>query len=310
MKTFRPLAALAAAVLLLSLAACSSAPGASHEVSTSNDVRLTPHSLAEDSVGADARSVAGERSIVRTGNITLEVASTADAVDTISDVAKKLGGSVVSQTVSRGGGSSLSGDMTIRVPSEKLEAAFKELSQLGTVLSENRGADDVTEQHVDLQARVKSLTASVERLRELMAEARSTSDLLEAERALSERQQELDGLSAQLTSLEGQVEEANIWVSVREASALPGGGPQNFWDAVMLGISSFGTFAVGTVIALGVALPWLVVVGIIAAAIVIPIRRRKRRAQSRSARQRQAVPALPPESQPEGSDSVAETPRS
>lgn len=280
MKRSRPLVAIAAALLLVPLAACSSISGGAADGSAGSDVALqsadlTPEMMSGDMM-RDAAVPGTERSIVRTGSMTLEVESSKEAVATIADVAKSLGGSVVSQSLSSNGGTSETGEIAIRVPSDKLDAAFTQLSKVGTVQSENRTADDVTEQHVDLNARVASLESSVKRLTELMSNATSTSDLLEAESALSQRQQELDGLRAQLESLEGQIEQANIWVSVHEASALPGGGPKNFWDAIVVGFASIGAFGAGALIALGVALPWLVIAGVIAAAIVIPVRRSRR----------------------------------
>lgn len=287
MNTFRRIAAVVIAALILPLAACSATAESSDSVSVTNDVALIPESIAGDggvsgSATDGAASLVGQRSIVRTGSATIEVSQATAAVDEIGKIASRLGGSVVSQTVSNDGGALGSGDVTIRVPADELDAAFDALAQLGEVRNENRTADDVTEQHVDLRARVDALTAAVDRLTELMADAATTSDLLEAERALSERQQELDGLKAQLTSLEGQIEEATIWVSVHEASALPGGGPKSFWDAVQLGFSSLGAFAAGAVLAIGIALPWVVVVTAIAAAIVLPIRSRRKRSRRRT----------------------------
>lgn len=300
MKRSRPLAAIAAALFLLPLAACSSISGGAVDGSAESDIALhstemTPETQP-DGVMRDATASGLERSIVRNGNMMLEVESSKQAIAKIADVAEELGGSVVSQSISSNGGSSESGEVAIRVPSDKLDAAFDKLSELGTVQSENRSADDVTEQHVDLKARVASLEAAVERLSELMSNATSTSDLLEAESALSQRQQELDGLKAQLESLEGQIEQANIWVSVHETSALPGGGPKNFWDAITLGFASIGAFGAGALIALGVALPWLVIAAIIAAAIVIPVRRRRKH--------RRARPTTAPSKTGPASDSV------
>lgn len=230
-----------------------------------------------ESADADTREVTRERSVIRTGNIVLEVESSSQAVEDVTGIAQGLGGTVVSQSLSTHGGSMESGEATIQVPSDKIDAAFTQLSEIGTVQSQSQSADDVTEQHVDLDARVKSLQSAVDRLSELMAGATTTSELLEAESALSERQQELDGLRAQLESLEGQIDHATIWISVHEASALGAGGPKNFAQAVELGLSSIAAFAAGAVIATGVALPWLIAAVIIAAAIVIPLKLRRRR---------------------------------
>lgn len=311
MKHTRLLTAVAAALLVLPLAACSamtgggssqpdhaSAGGASSEDSARDSSAV--NAMAGDRAELSAESPASDsRSIIRTANLDLEVTSTADAAKEIATITAKLGGEVVSQNISSAGDSAEYGDLAIRVPTAKLDQTIAELSQVGKVRSENRSAQDVTSEHVDLKARVAALKTSVERLTKLMANAGSTTELLEAESALSQRQQELDGLSAQLKALEGQIEQADVYLTLSEPSALPGGGPQNFWDAVTAGVSGLGAFLAGALIALGVALPWLVVFGSIAAAIYFPIRaRRKRRQKPRTA---------PIDAQTESAESVADS---
>lgn len=280
MKLVRVLSVALAAVFAVSLASCSAVSGGSSDtvVAATTDSSSPSFEMnGPESADADTREVTRERSVIRTGNIVLEVESSSQAVEDVTGIAQGLGGTVISQSLSTHGGSTESGEATIQVPSDKIDAAFTQLSEIGTVQSQSQSADDVTEQHVDLDARVKSLQSAVDRLSELMAGATTTSELLEAESALSERQQELDGLRAQLESLEGQIDHATIWISVHEASALGAGGPKNFAQAVELGLSSIAAFAAGAVIATGVALPWLIAAVIIAAAIVIPLKLRRRR---------------------------------
>lgn len=282
MKRSKPVLALAASLLALSLTACASggygARDGGADVSQSSGQFLSEESAASDSAG-----VSTERSIIHTGSLAIEVESPTESAERVSTIVSELGGSVASKSVSNSGSSAESASLQVRVPADKLDEAFNRLGEVGKVLNEERSADDVTEMHVDLQARVEALQTSVDRLTELMEGAATTSELLEAESALSERQQELDGLQAQLTSLEGQVAEANIWISLNTPRVLPGGGPTNFWEALVAGFSSIGDFGKFAMIALGLSLPWLVIAAVVTLAIVIPIRRRR-------ARRRQGVP--------------------
>lgn len=286
MTSKRFAASLAAALLALGLAGCSAA---SPEVAV-GPVPLQPDvggssAVAEGSLadsgdltrlGAETSQPSAVRSIARTANVTMTVTSARAAAQEIGALAERLGGSVTAQTLTGEGGTVFAGDIGIKVPTDKLDDAIAELGKLGNITSEQRSSDDITEMHVDLKARVAALEASVDRLTQLMEQSATTSELIEAETALSARQQELDGLRAQLESVEGQVTEASIWVSFGEASALPGGGPRTFWDALQASFSSIGTFFIGAFIALGFALPWLVLAALIALAIIIPIRRRRR----------------------------------
>lgn len=283
----------AAALLALPLSACSTGGASSmpdvSPMDSSGGVGIS-EGTAGDAGSAEAGGSGGvdaeaaSRSIIRTGSLSLQVADPEAAADEVAAVATELGGAVDELSVShddeRGGAGA---SLTIRVPADRLDDAFDALGGIGTVLDQSRTAEDVTSEHVDLQARVDALQASVDRLTALMADASSTSALLEAEAALSERQAELDGLTAQLRSLEGQVDQATVWVSLSTRSALPGGGPANFWEGLLAGVDSVVAAGAGLLVALGILLPWLAVAAVVALVVVLIVRGARRRRRARTA---------------------------
>jgi hypothetical protein len=291
MKKQRLIPALAAALLLVPLTACSAGMGGAS--SSAPDIGYDTNSMEPmvDASGGFAEydgstmRDSAERSIIRNGDISLQVDDPMDAAEQVSQVAEGLGGYVEAESLSNGDGVMSTGAyLTLRVPADKLDEAFTELGTVGTVLSQSRSAVDVTTQHVDLQARVKALEESVERLTELMAGSATTGDLLEAESALSQRQQELDGLRAQLEALEGQVDQATISVSLTTKSTLPG-GPDNFWEGLVAGWESIAAAGAGALVLLGILLPWLVLAGVIALVIVLIVRSARRRGRRNRAAQ-------------------------
>lgn len=284
-----------ATVLIVPLAACSALPGAGGHSSQPipgpftqlDDAAIAPEAQGpQPATGGTSGSMAG-RSVIRTADVALEVSDPRAAAEEVAEVAQELDGRVESSTVQRSGGDAgepgAFASVTIRVPEDRLDEAFDELSDVGEVVSQSRSEFDVTREHVDLEARVTALEESVDRLTELMADATTTSELLEAEAALSQRQQELDGLRAQLESLEGQVDEATILVSLQTRSALPGGGPANFWEGVLAGIGSLGSAAAGALVLAGILLPWLLVAGVVALVVVLIVRAARRRGSHRAA---------------------------
>lgn len=288
MRTFkiaRLAAVCATAALCASLAACS-APMASNEASAGRDIALVPSSsggadmAALDAEMIDASTAVSQqgRSIISNGGITLEVDEVQPLTDEVAQIANGLGGYVETQYMGgRAATETTYASLTIRVPADQFDAAFAALSDLGTVVDENRSATDVTTQHVDLQARVEALETSVERLTELMSGAATTSELLEAEAALSSRQAELDSLRAQLESLEGQISEATIAVTLTTTSSTLPGGPDNFWEGLLAGLSSLAAAGAGALVLLGVLLPWLAVAAVIAIAVIAIVRARRRK---------------------------------
>jgi len=260
---------LAAGLLLAPLTACAS-PNSSSAGSTVELDKSVAGSDAAPEVAADGSSTVSPvetgASVIRSGDIELIVDDTAAAAEQVASVVDGLGGHVESSSIS--GASQTSASLLVRVPSERFDDAFEQLGELGEVSSQYRSATDVTMQHVDLQARVDALEASVDRLTELMRGAATTSELLEAETALSQRQAELDGLRAQLDFLENQIDESSISVTLRTETALPG-GPANFWEGLLLGVDSVGDALASSVVILGVLLPWLGVLAVIAAIVLL-----------------------------------------
>lgn len=282
MNQRRSLLAAFAAALLLPLAACSALPGGSSSgAAPTVDGLVAPESMS-DLGGAEraadgSASVQAGKSIISTGWVSIRVDDPSAAADEVSEIAESLDGYVESlsmdQANERG---SASASVTLRIPADRFDDAFAELGEVGEVTSESRSAMDVTTEHVDLQARVAALEASVERLTELMEGAASTSDLIAAEAELSLRQQELDGLRAQLKALEGQVDYATVQVNLGSESVIPG-GPSNFWEGLLAGLDSLVTAGAGLLVVLGILLPWLVIAGVIAIAVVLIVRGVKRR---------------------------------
>lgn len=282
------LVALLSAALIIPLAACSSpqmtAPGVidggfggEGSSSAADGGAVSPEGVAP---GSDT-GLSG-RSVIRSGNIAVEVQDPAAAADDAVDIAEDLGGYVESKTVDHAEGRDRSSaHLTVRVPADRLDEALAELGGLGNVKSQTQSASDVTAQHVDLQARVKALQASVDRLTELMAGSATTSELLEAESALSQRQQELDGLTAQLQSLEGLVNEASISISLGTKNVLPG-GPSNFWEGLVAGWDSLVAAGAGALVLFGVLLPWLVIAGVVALGVVLIVRGARRAGRRKS----------------------------
>lgn len=308
-KHTRVAVATAAVLLTVPLAACSMQNGSGSYVparsldggasdyssveAAQNDASnpLAPNTGGANMSREEALASAGQatsnnakRSVITTGSVTIEVKDPQSAVEEATKVAESLGGRIEAQSLSNtGAGGAEGASLTVRVPQDKLTEALDSLGGLGNVLDQSISADDVTAQHVDLQARVEALESSVARLTELMAGSATTSELIEAESALSARQAELDSLKAQLGMLEGQVDEATVWVSFTTPSAAIPGGPSNFWEGLLAGLSSLTAAGAGALVLLGILLPWLVIAAIITFAVILLVRAGKRRRAAKRA---------------------------
>lgn len=178
-----------------------------------------------------------------------------------------------------------SSSLSVRVPADKLTGTLDQLHEFGEVTSVSVSRRDVTMQVQDVDARIRALTSSVERLQELMARATTTADLIAAEKALSERQGELDSLTDRKRYLADQVEFATLAIEITTSEADGGGDSGSFWDGVVSGWNSLLAALGGAVVVIGAAIPWLIFVGVIAVLLVGAyrlLRRRKRKGTGRN----------------------------
>ncbi|AWB94823.1 DUF4349 domain-containing protein [Agromyces badenianii] len=284
-RRLAPAAAATAALTALLLAGCtagnqtsSSQPGiATGEVAPAPapapDVPApdAPQSIegGAASDGAFKAEADADRSVITTGWISITVDDPIATAEDAADLVEESGGRVDSRNETPGTDSQPpSASLTVRVPADELDAVVAKLRELGTVNSVSMNASDVTQQRQDLDARIDALTASVDRLRELLATATSITDLIAIESELTTRQAELDSLTQQRDWLVDQVDYSSITLDLITEEVAPDAAPDDFWSGLIAGWGALVAFAGWLGVAFGVLLPWLVAVLVVAAIVV------------------------------------------
>ena len=105
----------------------------------------------------------------------------------------------------------------IRVPQERLETTLEALAKLGTVENRSLTAQDVTEQLVDSEARLRNLRKSEEMVLKIMERSGSVGDVLKASQELSNIRESIERIDAQLKSLRNQVAYSTISLTLEAA---------------------------------------------------------------------------------------------
>ncbi len=193
---------------------------------------------AEQSYDAGSGAVqAQQQMVIRTGRMSLRVDDYEEARTSVTAMARDRGGYVSDssqQTHRRNNETWATGRIVIRVPSDQFSDAFEEAKEYGTVESSSTNSEDVTDQLVDIEARLSNLRAERDRLRTLYEEANETEDVLRVSRELSDVQEEIERLEAQQRQLERQVEYSTITIELNEDP--PGGppGPDEWWNTGVL----------------------------------------------------------------------------
>ncbi|WP_067847293.1 DUF4349 domain-containing protein [Nocardia lijiangensis] len=251
--------------------------------------------------GQDTDTV--DRKEVVTGSIEITSGDPIVAAAKVGDRVREAGGRVDSRTEQPGtDDTEPSALLTVRVPADKTDAFVNGLGAIGTLTRVSTNRDDVTMQWEDLDARIKALQASVDRLRALIAGAANTADLIAAEEALAGRQGELDSLTAQKRRLDDQVALSTLTIEITTTGKESDEGPSNFWDGIVAGWNSLVDWLKDAVVFTGRAIPWLgflAIVGGLVFALVRVVRRKRRPAETPSTT---AVPAATRTGAPDAAD--------
>ncbi|ALG14038.1 hypothetical protein AOZ06_50600 [Kibdelosporangium phytohabitans] len=216
-----------------------------------------------------------ERKLVQTARIDMTVKDTFKAVSDARSIATTNQG-FTGQEESSGDRASI----TLRVPADKFDSALRQLAEIGTIRTQHKQADDVTEQVVDLESRLNTQRQSVARMQALLARATSVGEIAQIEGELTRRQADLESLQGRRDALGGKVALSTVTVSVSREAAPPvpvqaaGGG--GFFDGLTDGWDAFGAFFTGLARVLGAVLPFLLALGI-PAGLVLYFRRRRRK---------------------------------
>ncbi|MFC1903046.1 DUF4349 domain-containing protein [Chloroflexota bacterium] len=167
-------------------------------------------------------SVAEERMIVRNGEISLVVEDVISARDRIAQIAVGFGGYVVSSRIT-GEEQDRRGTISIRVPDEEFESVLTELRNMSVrVKSESTSSQDVTEEYVDLEARLKNALATEQQYLTLLDKAIDVEDILRIYDSLSRVRSEIEQIKGRMQYLERTSSMSLITVRLEpEASAKP-----------------------------------------------------------------------------------------
>jgi Domain of unknown function (DUF4349) len=214
------------------------APGAPVPAASTDAVRSA---AAPANSGAAASTVAEttaaqslDRMVIRTAQLTVEVANMEQALAQARQIASR-GGGIVSASNTHiekvNDQDRMVADLTLQVRSDAADAAMSDLRALGKVTTEASGSQDVTEEYVDLGSNLRNLQASESAILKLMDKATQIQDVLQLQRELTNVRGQIERIQGRKTYLERRSDMATITLSLRlppvDASPAPFTGA---WD--------------------------------------------------------------------------------
>lgn len=264
------------------------ATGAASRAVASEEMAPMEPGVGGGGAGLNQQALQQQRLIIRTADISLVVIDTRETIDAISQMTDGMGGFVVNSNTYAAGEGALYGDITVRVPADRFDQALDQLRGMAVrVERESISGEDVTEEYVDLQARLESLKTAEQRLLDIMANAQNTSDLLEAEAQLTSRQAEIESIQGRIQYLEQSAAMSRISVNLTpdvvaqpvEVGWRPLSTVRRAFDALLKALTGIVDALIFIVIAV---LPPLLVIALLAAPFYFvgrAIWRRRRRSQ-------------------------------
>lgn len=168
--------------------------------------------------------------------------------------------------------------LTLRIPSEKLDAFLNEADKVGNISSFTSRVEDVTETYYDVQSRLDTQLKKMARLQELLLQAEEMSDLLQIESSIADTQYMIDSYQARLKGMNDDVDYSTVSVYVQETRVVEA-EEASFIRRIGAGIAdsvSDGVVFLGDAVVFILSLlPWLIVLIVIV--VVVKLVRKKRK---------------------------------
>lgn len=283
-----------ALILLALVAVLTSACASALQSSTASSAGVAPVPATDVSRDAAAKGQTGSgattpqngipsfanvgRDLILTANISFRSTDPWATADQARAITAGLGGDLLglSQT---GSGDQKNALLTIRVPSDRFDEALSQLKKLdGEVLTSSVNAQDVTDQFVDVQARLDAQKAQEQQYLAILAKANTVDEILKVQSALSSTRMQIEQLQGQVNSMKSRIDYSTITMTITPMVTIPS-EPVGKWDPARTFAQALAALS-ALFRVIGDAAIWLLVLGwipLIAIAVFFFAVRRTRR---------------------------------
>ncbi|MBV9925695.1 MAG: DUF4349 domain-containing protein [Acidobacteria bacterium] len=169
-----------------------------------------------------------ERKVIRNATLTLEVEQPSKAMQRVASIAESRGGFVVTsdsrqQTAARGERPYEIITVELRVPAAQFDAALADIrAAAGSVTAQKITGKDVTEEYIDLEARLRTQRALEDQLMQIMKGAHEVSDAISVQKELTNVRTEIERVEGRRRFLENQASLSTISVTLEPPATLIG----------------------------------------------------------------------------------------
>ena len=236
---------------------------------------------AGSGISSTATAMPENQKLIRTVYMDAQTTSMDGVMSWIENRVAELGGYFEQKSIRRSGSRDDGSyyryaDMMIRVPAETLDAFLAQIGENAVVTSTREETENVTLQYVSTKSRVEALETEQKRLLELLEEAGNMEDLLTIESRLTDVRWELENYASQLRVLDNQVDYSTVYLNINEVDKPKVVTERTVWQKIGDGFAeNAGDMWDGLVnffIWVLTAIPYLVPLALIVAAVCLLLR--------------------------------------
>jgi len=245
-----------------------------------------------------AQAAASDRKIIYDADVSLVVTDFPRAESEVPRLAKEHGGYLADVSIDRTAGAPPTGRWQVRIPVERFEPFLDALSNLGIPENRRQTAKDVTEEYIDLEARIANKKRLEERILQLLdASEGAIKDVIEVERELARVRSEIEQMEGRLRYLTNRIALTTVTITVREQrDYVPPEAPtfvariKQAWGNSLVSLRRFGE---NVSVAIVAAFPWLLVLSVVFGPLIWCIRRRRAMRRKAAEGERPQSPGSP-----------------
>ncbi len=211
------------------LVSCAAAPNYSGDTASapapemSADMDFAQSNEAVSNTGSNTGSSIPRQmpQLIKRANLGLAVDSIDESIDAVTAIAQQQQGDLLNLQNQTPASEYVrhTASIELRVPQANLEATLEALSALGTVQNQSLSAEDVSNQLVDFQARLRNLRRTEDMLLDIMERSGEMSEVLQVAQELSNIRASIEQIDAQLNDLQNRVAFSTISLTLEGAIA-------------------------------------------------------------------------------------------
>lgn len=175
--------------------------------------------MSQKSGNAQPQKINIEKKLIKNGNISFETEDLAETKTTIVAATKKYQAYISSDNAYTSQ-DRISNTLTVRVPASSFDDFLKDITEgIEELESKNINISDVTEQFLDIEARLRTKKKLEERFTQLLAKANNVRELLDIERQLANVRSEIESVEGRLKYLSNQVDFSTLTITFYKKTA-------------------------------------------------------------------------------------------